>query len=118
MVRIGEGWCEMPTRPLSTRSAKAAVELGNSLATFRKLQGLTAAQVSDRAGITRNMVRANVSPADVPFVFLTHLHHDHICDFPLFAITSWMWNRQGSPIVVGPKARLVEDRPLPQRVRQ
>ena len=55
------------------------------------------------AGITRNMVRANVSPADVPFVFLTHLHHDHICDFPLFAITSWMWNRQGSPIVVGPK---------------
>lgn len=55
------------------------------------------------AGITRNMVRANVSPADVPFVFLTHLHHDHICDFPVFAITGWMWARSQAPIVVGPK---------------
>jgi ribonuclease Z len=55
------------------------------------------------AGIVRNMVRANVSPADVPFVFLTHLHHDHICDFPLFTITGWMWAREGAPVVVGPK---------------
>lgn len=55
------------------------------------------------AGVVRNMVRANVSPADVPFVFLSHLHHDHICDFPLFTITGWMWNRQGPPLVVGPK---------------
>lgn len=55
------------------------------------------------AGITRNMVRANVNPADVPFVFLTHLHHDHCCDFPLFTITGWMWNRIGAPVVVGPK---------------
>lgn len=55
------------------------------------------------AGVTHNMVRADVNPADVPFVFLTHLHHDHICDFPLFAITSWMWSRRGSPTVVGPK---------------
>ena len=44
------------------------------------------------AGITRNMVRANVSPADVSAVFLTHSHHDHICDFPLFVITGWMVN--------------------------
>jgi len=55
------------------------------------------------AGIVRNMVRANVSPADVLVVFLSHLHHDHICDFPLFTITGWMWSRQASPIVVGPK---------------
>ena len=41
------------------------------------------------AGITRNMVRANVSPANVSTVFLTHLHHDHICDFPLFVLTGW-----------------------------
>ena len=38
------------------------------------------------------------NPADVPFVFLTHLHHDHICDFPIFAITGWMWGRVGRPI--------------------
>jgi len=55
------------------------------------------------AGITRNMVRANVSPADVAAVFLTHLHHDHICDFPLFVITGWMWDREDSPTVVGPR---------------
>jgi ribonuclease Z len=55
------------------------------------------------AGITRNMVRANVSPSEVTAVFLTHLHHDHVCDFPLFVITGWMWDREDSPIVIGPK---------------
>ena len=55
------------------------------------------------AGVVRNMVRANVSPAEVDLVFLSHLHHDHICDFPLFTITGWMWDRQNAPIVIGPK---------------
>ena len=55
------------------------------------------------AGTTHNMVRANTNPADVTAVFLTHLHHDHICDFPLFAITGWMWDRKMPPIVLGPK---------------
>lgn len=55
------------------------------------------------AGITRNMVRANVSPGDVTAVFLTHLHHDHVCDFPLFVITGWMWDREDSPVVIGPR---------------
>ena len=55
------------------------------------------------AGITRNMVRADVSPSDVSAVFLTHLHHDHVCDFPLFVITGWMWDREDSPVVIGPK---------------
>jgi ribonuclease Z len=55
------------------------------------------------AGTVRNMVAANASPVDVKAVFLTHLHHDHICDFPLFAITGWMWDRDCAPIVLGPK---------------
>jgi ribonuclease Z len=54
-------------------------------------------------GITRNMVKADVNPADVPVVFLTHLHHDHICDYPIFAISGWMWGKVGRPIVIGPK---------------
>ena len=54
------------------------------------------------AGITRNLVRANVSPAEVSAVFLTHLHHDHVCDFPLFVITGWMWDRADAPVVIGP----------------
>ncbi|MDA0239779.1 MAG: MBL fold metallo-hydrolase [Proteobacteria bacterium] len=55
------------------------------------------------AGTTHNMVRANINPADVGVVFLTHLHHDHICDFPLFVITSWMWDRPNASVVLGPK---------------
>lgn len=54
-------------------------------------------------GTTRHMVRANVSPADVSVVFLSHLHHDHICDFPMFVISGWIFNRTGSPVVLGPK---------------
>jgi ribonuclease Z len=54
-------------------------------------------------GATINMVRANVNPADVPLIFLTHLHHDHISDLPFFLLESWMLNRIGSPAIVGPK---------------
>ena len=54
-------------------------------------------------GTVRNMVAANANPAEVKAVFLTHLHHDHICDFPLFAIAGWMWDRPDSPIVLGPR---------------
>ena len=48
-------------------------------------------------------VVGDVNPADVGLVFLTHLHHDHIADFPYFVISSWMLNRKGSPILLGPK---------------
>ncbi len=47
----------MPTRPLSSKARRAARTLGEYLAMFRRLQGLTAAQVADRAGITRNTLR-------------------------------------------------------------
>ena len=53
-------------------------------------------------GATRQMVRANVSPADVTRVLLTHLHHDHIAELPYFVISSWMLNRVGAPLIVGP----------------
>lgn len=55
------------------------------------------------AGTVRNMIKANANPVDVKAIFLTHLHHDHICDFPLFVITGWMWDRPTSPIVLGPR---------------
>jgi phosphoribosyl 1,2-cyclic phosphodiesterase len=54
-------------------------------------------------GATRQMVRANINPADVGVVFLTHLHHDHICDFPYFVISGWMLNRNNAPVLLGPK---------------
>lgn len=47
----------MPTRPVSSRARRAAQTLGDHIKTFRKLQGLTAEQVADRAGITRTTLR-------------------------------------------------------------
>jgi transcriptional regulator with XRE-family HTH domain len=47
----------VPTRPLSSKARRTARTLGEYLNTFRRLQGLTAEQVADRAGITRNTLR-------------------------------------------------------------
>ena len=54
-------------------------------------------------GTTRQMVRANVNPAEVNWVFLSHLHYDHICGLPFFVLSSWVFNRPDAPLVLGPK---------------
>lgn len=41
-------------RPTPSRVRRAAADIGEQLATWRKLQGLTAAQVAERAGIARS----------------------------------------------------------------
>ena len=53
-------------------------------------------------GATRQMVRANVSPVDVNHVFFSHLHYDHIIDFPYFILTGWMYERAERATVIGP----------------
>src|SRR5699024_412235 len=52
-------------------------------------------------GATRQMLRAHVDPADVNTIFFTHLHFDHIADFPFFALSSWICNRKEKPVVLG-----------------
>jgi transcriptional regulator with XRE-family HTH domain len=47
----------MAARPASRRVTTAAASIGEQLVAWRKLQGLTAAQVADRAGIARNTLR-------------------------------------------------------------
>ncbi|UFU02231.1 helix-turn-helix domain-containing protein [Ruania suaedae] len=47
----------MATRPLPVAVRRAAEELGENLTAWRKLQGLTAQQVAERAGITRSTLR-------------------------------------------------------------
>lgn len=42
------------TRPTSARVRTASAEIGRQLAAWRKLHGLTAAQVAERAGIARS----------------------------------------------------------------
>ena len=44
----------MATRPTSARTRDAGRQLGEHLRTWRKLQGLTAEQLAERAGINRN----------------------------------------------------------------
>lgn len=44
-------------RPTSARTRIAAKAIGEHLLAWRKLQGLTAAQVADRAGISRGTLR-------------------------------------------------------------
>lgn len=43
----------MATRPTPVRTQRAAQQVGDHLRTWRKLLGLTAEQVAERAGITR-----------------------------------------------------------------
>lgn len=47
----------MPTRPLSVRVRRSATQVGEHVVTWRKLQGLTAEQLAERAGINRGTLR-------------------------------------------------------------
>ncbi|WP_323039536.1 MBL fold metallo-hydrolase [Gemmobacter sp.] len=53
-------------------------------------------------GATRNMLKADVNPADVGTVFLTHLHMDHIIGLPYHILTGWIFGRRAAPQVYGP----------------
>jgi ribonuclease Z len=53
-------------------------------------------------GATRQLMRVDVNPADVGDLFLTHLHHDHVCELPFFVISGWILNRVGALNVYGP----------------
>ena len=46
----------MATRPTPARTRQAAVALGDHLRTWRKLQGLTAQQLAERAGVNRSTI--------------------------------------------------------------
>jgi len=53
-------------------------------------------------GTTRQMVRANIDPAGVNQVFISHLHFDHMEDTAYFLISTWMSNRSVKPAIYGP----------------
>ena len=53
-------------------------------------------------GATRQLMRVDVNPADVSPLLLTHLHHDHVCEFPFFVISGWILGRVGALDVRGP----------------
>lgn len=53
-------------------------------------------------GATRQLMRVDVNPADVGDLFLTHLHHDHVCELPFFAISQWILSKKGALNIFGP----------------
>jgi ribonuclease Z len=53
-------------------------------------------------GATRQLVRLNVNPADVGHLLLTHLHYDHVGEFPFFILSSWILGRVDALDVRGP----------------
>jgi len=53
-------------------------------------------------GATRQLIRANVDPAEVNVVLLSHLHMDHIADLPFFLLSSWICDRKVKPTIIGP----------------
>ena len=46
----------MVTRPIPFKTQQAGADIGHQLAAWRKLRGLTAQQVAERAGVTRQTV--------------------------------------------------------------
>ena len=54
-------------------------------------------------GATQQIVRAHQDPTQVNTIFLSHLHYDHIADFPYFMIATWICDRATTPVVVGPE---------------
>ena len=53
-------------------------------------------------GATLQIIRANVNPTAVNTIFFSHLHFDHIADFPFFMMSTWICNREIAPTVIGP----------------
>ncbi len=53
-------------------------------------------------GATRQMMRADVNPAAIGDLFITHLHHDHVCELPFFVISGWILGRNGALNITGP----------------
>jgi len=53
-------------------------------------------------GATRQMMRAGFDPVDVGTIFFTHLHLDHIADFPFLVLSSWIFGRRDPAVVLGP----------------
>jgi transcriptional regulator with XRE-family HTH domain len=46
----------MATRPTTVRTQRAVRQIGDQLRVWRKLQGLTAQQLAERAGVNRNTI--------------------------------------------------------------
>lgn len=54
-------------------------------------------------GATTNLGRAGYSARDLRRIFFTHLHSDHVVDFPDLVLSPWASGRDGGVSVYGPE---------------
>lgn len=56
-------------------------------------------------GVARRLLAAGISPKTIDHVFFTHMHSDHITDFPDFMMLRWTLGASTTPLTVfGPEA--------------
>lgn len=99
-------------RAMTSKAARTARTLGDYVSTFRRLQGLTAAQVADRAGISRTTLR-KLEQGDATVgldVFLEVCRVLGILDFLVAGMNPY-------ETALG-QALAEQNLPLPKRVRQ
>jgi transcriptional regulator with XRE-family HTH domain len=97
-------------RPATARTRRAAVTLGEHLTVWRKLLGLTAEQVSQRAGVSRSTLR-RLEHGDLGVNLETYLEVLRVLGQLDRAVTNL--DPYGSDL-----GRAQADRQLPQRVRR
>ena len=54
-------------------------------------------------GVMENLLRADINPLDIDYVFFTHHHFDHIATYDYFVISAWIGARQEPVQVFGPE---------------
>ncbi len=54
-------------------------------------------------GATTNLGRAGYSALDLRRIFFTHLHSDHVIDYPDIVLSAWASGRDGAVYVYGPE---------------
>lgn len=54
-------------------------------------------------GATIRLHQLGINPAEIDYLFLTHLHSDHISGFADFWTTGWIWQRRTALTVMGPE---------------
>jgi len=55
------------------------------------------------SGVTQRLVQAGFKGTEIDYLFLTHLHSDHVIDFYQLIISSWHQYRKRNWKIIGPK---------------
>ncbi len=82
---------------------------GTPILDAKRQQSALLVQLSDQGllfdagrGVTSQMARMGLRPAQVSYIFVTHHHYDHISDLGEFLMTAWNNGREDPVTIYGP----------------